>query len=41
MQFGRNVGMYTVLVSDKESSDASEAVLVDFKINKLIDLIMP
>ncbi len=39
MQFGRNAGMFTVLVSDKESSDASEAVLVDFKINKLSDLL--
>jgi len=39
MQFGRNAGMYTVMVSDKESSDAVESLLVDFKISKLADLV--
>jgi HAD superfamily hydrolase (TIGR01662 family) len=39
MQFGRNAGMYTVFVSDKEDSDIVESLLVDFKINKLVDLV--
>jgi len=39
MQFGRNAGMYTVFVSDKEDSDIVESLLVDFKINKLADLV--
>jgi D-glycero-D-manno-heptose 1,7-bisphosphate phosphatase len=38
MQFGRNAGMFTVLVSDRESSDAVEGVLVDFKLQRLSDL---
>ncbi len=38
MQFGRNAGMFTVLVSDKESSDAVESLLVDFKLHRLSDL---
>jgi histidinol phosphatase-like enzyme len=38
MQFGRNAGMITVLVSDKESTDIVESVLVDFKIQRLSDL---
>jgi phosphoglycolate phosphatase-like HAD superfamily hydrolase len=38
MQFGRNAGMFTILVSDKEGSDAVESVLVDFKLNRLSDL---
>lgn len=39
MQFGRNAGMYTVFVSEKENFDSVESLLVDFKINKLADLI--
>ena len=38
MQFGRNSGMFTVLVSDKEGSDVVESVLVDFKLQRLSDL---
>jgi histidinol-phosphate phosphatase family protein len=38
MQFGRNAGMFTILVSDKENSDAVESVLVDFKLHRLSDL---
>jgi D-glycero-D-manno-heptose 1,7-bisphosphate phosphatase len=38
MQFGRNAGMFTILVSDKEGSDAVESVLVDFKLQRLSDL---
>ena len=38
MQFGRNAGMYTVMVSDKEHSDAVESILVDFKLHRLSDL---
>jgi histidinol-phosphate phosphatase family protein len=38
MQFGRNAGMYTILVSDKESSDMVEGLLVDYKLNRLNDL---
>lgn len=38
MEFGRNAGMFTVFVSDKESSDQIEALLVDFKISRLADL---
>jgi D-glycero-D-manno-heptose 1,7-bisphosphate phosphatase len=38
MEFGRNAGMFTVFVSDKESSDQMEALLVDFKISRLADL---
>ena len=38
MQFGRNAGMFTVLVSDKEGSDVVESVLVDFKLQRLSDL---
>lgn len=38
MEFGRNAGMFTVYVSDKESSDQIESLLVDFKINRLADL---
>jgi histidinol-phosphate phosphatase family protein len=39
MEFGRNAGMFTVFISEKESSDQVESVLVDFKINRLADLI--
>lgn len=38
MQFGRNAGMYTILVSDRESTDVAEALHVDFKIHRLSDL---
>ncbi len=38
MQFGRNAGMFTVMVSDRESSDAVESLLVDFKLHRLADL---
>ena len=38
MQFGRNASMFTVLVSDRESSDAVESLLVDFKLHSLNDL---
>ena len=38
MQFGRNAGMFTVLVSDRESSDVVEHLLVDFKLPSLLDL---
>lgn len=38
MQFGRNAGMFTVYVSDRESSDAMESLLVDFKIPRLSEL---
>jgi hypothetical protein len=34
MEFGRNAGMFTVFISEKESSDQVESVLVDFKINR-------
>lgn len=39
MQFGRNAGMFTILVSDRESSDAVESLLVDYKLTGLADLI--
>ena len=38
MQFGRNAGMFTILVSDKEGSDVVESLLVDFKLHRLSDL---
>lgn len=38
MQFGRNAGMFTIMVSDKENSDAVESLLVDFKLHRLSDL---
>jgi histidinol phosphatase-like enzyme len=38
MQFGRNAGMYTVMVSDREHTDPVEGVLVDFKLPSLTDL---
>jgi histidinol-phosphate phosphatase family protein len=38
MQFGRNAGMFTVMVSDREHSDAVESILVDFKLHRLSDL---
>jgi histidinol-phosphate phosphatase family protein len=38
MQFGRNAGMFTIMVSDKEGSDIVESLLVDFKLNRLSDL---
>ena len=39
MQFGRNAGMFTVLVSDRESTDPVESLLVDFKLHSLNDLV--
>jgi HAD superfamily hydrolase (TIGR01662 family) len=38
MQFGRNAGMFTILVSDRESTDAVEALLVDYKLHQLNEL---
>lgn len=39
MEFGRNAGMFTVFISEKESFDQVESLLVDFKINRLVDLV--
>ncbi|MBS1625897.1 MAG: HAD-IIIA family hydrolase [Bacteroidetes bacterium] len=39
MQFGRNAGMFTVMLSDREHSDAVESLLVDYKLQRLSDLI--
>ena len=39
MQFGRNAGMFTALVSDKENGDAVETVLVDFRLQRLSDVV--
>ena len=38
MQFGRNAGMFTIFVSDRENTDMIESLLVDFKLNRLNDL---
>lgn len=38
MQFGRNAGMYTAMVTDKEHSDAVESLLVDYKLTRLSEL---
>ena len=40
MQFGRNAGMFTVFVTDKKSSDVVESLLVDYKIQRLSDLVL-
>ncbi len=39
MQFGRNAGMYTAMVTDKEHSDAVESLLVDYKLTRLSELV--
>lgn len=39
MQFGRNAGMFTVMISDREHSDAVESILVDYKLHRLSDLV--
>lgn len=39
MQFGRNAGMFTVLVADKEQTDISESLLVDYRVSCLADLL--
>ncbi|MFN8278252.1 MAG: HAD-IIIA family hydrolase [Chitinophagales bacterium] len=38
MQFGRNAGMHTVFVTDKEKLDPLESLLVDFRITSLAEL---
>lgn len=39
MQFGRNAGMFTVLVSDKTELDITESLLVDYHISSLSELL--